>query len=431
MKRLVVLSLSLCVCSVACSGAEPAGSKDSAKTNETAPADAKSSADQVKAITPDPATPDPATPDTAAKAEPTTPDPAALEPSAAIPAAPPGEVAIHPWASVPHTTTWRVAAEPTEPLILVADLDAGVLGRAGSTWYQRGEDGQLAPFTMDVEPKPPLLGIWPSDAWFVDSREREEDDFTYIELRLMKLRGGDRWVPQVYDGGGGEQWFHPGTDHEVSPNISTLSGMLVYSDEFDSITRVAGKHPDPEIGGHRGTVVDFIESGSGNVYVLSYDEGAHYAQINCALEDRACVDANTKKLPLSEWTFDRRAARGRHSVSVLARPGVAPESTQRDFILHHRGKSDGWLLDELPAGERPNGMWASEEGGLWTLTGEHLRWRDTESVWHDVALPEGLTTPSVALTEDRKEVWVAGQVGGAAKVFATSANAAPTPAPVP
>jgi hypothetical protein len=424
MKRLVVLSLSFCVSSVACSGAEPAA-KDSAKTNEAATA--KRSADQAK----DAATPDPATPDAAANAnakpaesgEPAKPDAVAIEPAAAIPVAAPGEVAINPWASVPHPATWRLVAEPAEALTLVAELDAGVLGRAGTNWYQRGEDGQLAPVTMDVEPKPPVLGVWPSDAWFVDSREREEDDFTYVELRLMKLRGGNRWVPQVYEGGGGEQWFHPGTDHEVAPHMSTLSGMLVYSDELDSITRVAGKHPDPEIGAHRGNVVDFIESGSGNVYVLSVDDGAYYAQIQCGVADPTCLDANAKKLPLSGWTFDRKAARGRHSVSVLARNG------ERDFILHHRGKSDGWLLDELPAGERPNGMWASEEGGLWTLTGERLRWRDTESVWHDVTLPEGLTTPSVALTEDRTEVWLSGLVGGAAKVFAASANAAPAPAP--
>jgi hypothetical protein len=427
MKRLAVLLLSLS----ACSGAEPTTAKDSGKANEPAPAvDAKTPGDQAKT--------EQAKTDAAAsepnKPEPAKPDAATEQPAAVVPTAAPGEVAIKPWASLPHTTTWRLVAEPSEALTLIADLDAGVLGRAGSSWFQRGEDGQLVAITMDVEPKPPILGVWPSDAWFVDSRERKEDEYTYIELRLMKLRGGDRWVPQVYDGGGGEQWFHPGTDHESQPHISTLSGMLVYSDEFDSISRVAGKHPDPEIGAHRGKVVDFVEAGSGNVYVLSYDAGAHYAQIRCELEDQECVAANSMKLPLADWDFDRRVARGRHSVSVLASNGVTMTSKgERDFILHHRGKSDGWLLDELPTGERPTGMWASEEGGLWTLAGEHLRWRDTESVWHDVALPEGLTGPSVALTEDRKEVWVSGQVGGAAKVFAATANAAPaaTPAPAP
>jgi hypothetical protein len=417
MKRLALLFISLC----ACSGADSA-SKDAQKSNEAADAvkqpggDANKPATEVVTVVPDAAK--------IAGLEPAPIDPPTVVPTE-IPTAPPGEIAIKPWASVPHTAAWRLVAEPSEAVAFVLDLDAGVLGRAGANWYQRSEDGQLVPTTMDAEPQPPILGVWPSDAWFVQSREREDNDFTYIELRLMKLRGSDRWVPQVYEGGGGEQWFHPGTDHEVAPHMSTRSGMLVYSDEFDFVTRVAGKYPDPEIGAHRGKVVDFVESGAGNVYVLTYDDGSHYAQIHCPLEDTTeCVTANAKKLPPGEWLFDRKVARGKHSVSVLARTG------ERDFILHHRGKSDGWLLDELPTGERPIGMWASEEGGLWTLTGERLRWRDTESVWHDVALPEGMTGPSVALTEDRKEVWVAGQVGGATKVFATSANAA-APAPTP
>lgn len=423
MKRVVILLTTLCACS---STATDAPAKDAPKSSDSAPTEAKTPADEAK---PEPATPEPTEPTTQ---EPATPEPTTPEPTAPpIPTAPPGEVAINPWHSTPHTATWRLVAEPTEALTFVAEIDAGVLGRAGASWFQRGEDGSLATVTMDREPTLPIFGVWPSDAWCVERRDVEDGEMTYHELRLMKLRGGDRWVPQVYDGGGGEQWYHPGTDHENLPHISTLSGMLVYSDEFDSISRVAGKHPDPEIGAHRGEVVDFVESGAGNVYVLSYDSD-YFAQIACPPDDQACVDTNAKKLPLTDWKFDRKVARGRHSVSVLARNGVTMTSEgERDFILHHRGKSDGWLLDELPAGERPTGMWASDEGGLWTLAGERLRWRDTESVWHDVGLPEGMTTPSVALTEDRKEVWVAGQVGGATKVFAASANAAVPAAPAP
>jgi hypothetical protein len=421
MKRLALVLVSLSACTNPDSASKAGEGKD-------APAAAKPEADDAKKAepeTPEVGKTEPPKPEVAdsepKQLEPQPPDPATL-----IPTAPEGEVAIKPWATIPHSATWRLVAEPSEAIAFSMDLGAGVLGRAGSNWYQRSDDGQLVPTTMDVEPELPILGVWPSDAWFVQSRTKKEDDFEYIELRLMKLRGGDRWVPQVYEGGGGEQWFHPGTDHEVAPHISTRSGMLVYSDEFDFITRVAGKHPDPEIGAHFGEVVDFVESGAGNVYVLSHDQSTYYAQIHCALADESCVTTNSMKLPLSSWTFDRKVARGKHSVSVLARSG------DRHFVLHHRGKSDGWLLDELPPGERPVGMWASEEGGLWTLTGEHLRWRDTESVWHDVALPEGMTKPTAALTEDRKEVWVAGQVGGATKVFAASANAAaPEPAPAP
>jgi hypothetical protein len=300
---------------------------------------------------------------------------------------------------------------------LVLELDAGVLGRVGTTWHHLGADGALVAAEMDREPVPPILGVFPSDAWYVESKIKEEDGMEIQYIRLMKLRSSTRWVPQTYNG---EQWFHPGTDDWDEAHMSTRSGMLVYPASLSQITRVAGSYDDPIIGPHRGTAIDFIEAGSGKIYVISRDENGYYAQIEC--EDDVCVGEKSMKLPAGSWTFGRKASRGKHSVSVLA------TSDGREFILHHRGKSDGWLLDELPAGGKPQGMWASEEGGLWTLTGETLRWRDTESVWREVALPEGLIGLSVALSEDRKQVWVSGVVGGAAKVFTTSANAVP-PAP--
>ena len=406
----------------ACSGAEPPAAKASGKpANQAEPA-----------VAVDPPTPSPDKTEVAAssgvaapveadsvEADPVEADPVAADPLEPV-VAPAGEIAIQPWASVAHTSAWRLAAEPSDAVAFV-NLYAGVLGQAGTSWVQLGADGQLGPVTMDREPQLPVLGSWPSDAWFVESRTKAEDDFEIIELRLMKLRGNNRWVPQVFDLGGGDQWFHPGTDHEWEPHVSTRSGMLVYNDEFESITRVAGKHPAPEIGEHRGQVIDFLESGTGKVYVISLDGGTYYAQVDC--EDEECVAASAMKLPLSDWKFGLRVPRGKQSTSMLATSGA------REFILHFR-KGAGWLLDELPAGERPSGIWSSEEGGLWTLAGEHLRWRDTESVWHEVALPEGLSGPSIALTEDHKEVWLAGKVGGATKVFATAANA-PVPAAAP
>jgi hypothetical protein len=324
------------------------------------------------------------------------------------------EIAINPWSATPFAATWTLAAEPSEPLALVLELDAGVLGRAGSSWYQLGADGSLVAAEMDVEPKLPVLGVWPSDAWFVDERMRkyDETDMEYQEIRLMKLRGGNRWVPQAFNG---DQWFHPGTEDWNEAHMSTRSGMLIYPGSLERITRVAGKHGDPSLGSHRGTAVDFIEAGSGKIYVISRDGADFFAQIGC--EDAACVADKAQKLPLDSWEFGRKAARGKHSVSVLATSGG------REFILHHRGKSDGWLLDELPANGKPQGMWASQEGGLWTLTGAALRFRDTESAWREVALPDGLSSPSVALSEDRKQVYVSGVVDGAAKIFTTSANA--------
>ncbi len=382
---------------------------------------------------PAPTTPAPATP---AKVDPTpavTPPPPVVEqvetpvvptpePTDGEPTPPgldpaPPEIAIQPWSTTPHTATWTLRAEPSEPVALV-DMKAGVLGRAGTRWVTLGADGSLADVVMSVEPKLPIDGVWPSDAWFVDRRSRMEGDdemeFEYHEIRLMKLRDGKRWVPQLVPGQS-EQWFHPGTDDWHETRISTLSGMIVYNvTSFRDVTRVAGRYPDPDLGPHRGDVVDFVETGKAEVYILSRDADGTYAQTQC--EDEECVKLNARKLPLSSWTFGEQVARGKHAVSLLAKSG------ERSFVLHYRGKP-GWLLDELPAGETPTGFWASEEGGLWTLSGETLRWRDTESVWHDVALPEGLVTPTIALTGDRKQIFVSGVVGGAAKIFSTDANA--------
>jgi hypothetical protein len=360
------------------------------------------------AKTPDAKVPDAKVPD--AKTPDATP---AVDPVS--PPTPP-EIAIAAWAATDHAPTWTPGPAPAEALVLV-DLDAGVLGRADAKWLQLDASGALVEFAMSTPPKPPILGVWPSDAWFVDTRARIQDEWEVNEIRLMKLRGGDRWVPQVY---GGDQWFHPGTDDELEPHMSTRSGMLVYSASLPSITRVAGRHAEPTIGPHRGRAIDLLETGGDAVYVLSQDDAGVYAQTAC--EDEVCVAASARMLPSGTWEFGRRVARGKHSVSVVAISGA------RDFLLHHRGKSDGWLLDELPAGERPTWMWASQEGGLWTRTAERIRWRDTEGAWREITLPQGLSTPSVALTEDRTQVWVSGVVDGAPKIFTTPANA-PSPTP--
>jgi hypothetical protein len=399
---------------VACTPAEPpppaAAAPAASEPAKTVPPPTK--AEERPTVTP----PTPvAKAETPAIAEPTTPSDD--EPTPPVLDPPPPEIAIQAWSSTPHTATWTMRFEPSEPVALV-DVQAGVLGRAGTRWVTVGADGQLADVAMSVEPKLPIDGVWPTDAWFVDRRSRMEGDdemeFEYHEIRLMKLRDGKRWVPQLVPGRS-EQWFHPGTDDWDETRISTLSGMIVYNvTSFRDVTRVAGRYPDPFLGPHRGDVVDFVETGKAEVYVISSDADGYYAQTQC--EDEECVKLNARKLPLSSWTFGEQVARGKHAVSLVAKSG------DRRFVLHYRGKP-GWVLDELPAGDGPTGFWASEEGGLWTLTGETLRWRDTESVWHDVALPEDLGTPTVALSGDRKQVFVSGVVAGAAKIFTTDANA--------
>lgn len=317
----------------------------------------------------------------------------------------------------PFPATWSPKTAPSERIAYAGELYAGVVGKAGDRWFQIGESGELEPLEMDREPEAPLTGVWPNDAWWVQSRSVTEGEFDYHQLRLMRLRGGRRWVPQTYSG---KQWFHPGTDDEDEPHTSTRSGMLVYPASLQSITRVGGVHEEPTIGPHRGEAVEFLETGKGRVYVLSVDGGTVYAQTECELEE--CVAGAAKRLPKGPWGFGRRVARGKYTVSVLA------HSNGKDFILHHRGKSGGWLLEAIAEGEQPTGMWSSEEGGLWTVSGEHLRWRTTEGEWRDVVIPEGLTSLSVALTKDRTTVWIAGMSAGAPKIFTTAANVeAPSP----
>jgi hypothetical protein len=343
-------------------------------------------------------------------AEPDVEEPA--EPAEVEPPPPAPEIEIVPWSVSPRVPTWAPLPDPESPLALVA-LDSGVLGKSDAGWFQLGEVDALEKVEMDVEPPAPIVGMWPDDAWFVQERWRKYDgDEEYLELRLMRLRGGKRWVPQVYSGTG-EQWFHPGTDDELKPRMSTRSGMLVYG-TFDDIDRVGGKHDAPTVGPHLGEVVDFVETGKGRTYVLSYHEGAYYAQSEC--EDDACVQAQASKFPAGSWKFGRQVPRGRYSVSVLA------SSDGREFVLHHRGKSGGWVLDELPAAERPEFTWSSQEGSLWTLGGGRLRLRDTEAKWFDVALPDGLSDVSVAVTQDRRRVVVSGVVDGMPKLFATEGN---------
>ncbi len=338
-------------------------------------------------------------------------------------ALPPGEeIELAAIKAVAHEPTWTPKTPPSERVVFANELYAGVVGKAGERWLQEGSEGELVPLTMDREPTLPVTGVWPEDAWMVETRSKQDDTFEYQELRLMRLRGGARWVPQSY--GSNEQWFHPGTGTDDrgraeydAPHTSTRSGMLMYSETFESITRVGGKHEDPSLGPHRGLVVDFLETGRGPIYLITNDEGTYYAQTQC--EDDECVGDAAKRLPLTAWRFGRRVARGKYTTTVLAQSG------ERVFFLHHRGKTGGWLLEETPADEKTTGVWSSADGGLWTQHSNGLRWRDTDGVWKDVAVPTGLAEPSVALSTDGSTVWVAGTLEGSPRVFTTAANTPP------
>ncbi|MFV8756000.1 hypothetical protein ACNOYE_36070 [Nannocystaceae bacterium ST9] len=340
-------------------------------------------------------------------AEPTPTDTAVVEPL--VEPAVEGEVAITPIAPTPFTATWREVTIPEA--IELAPLDVGVLGIGASGYYQL-VDGQLAALTFDraLEDGEEVIGVWPDDAWVIERREKlVENEDPITEIRLLKLRDGSRWVPQAY---AGEQRFEL-DDHDFRKSTRAKGGLLVSAGGVTE--RVAGNGESPVAGAHRGDVIDFIETSTGKIYVISKEGDTFHVVTDCA--DEACVSEKSRALPLSGWTFGRQVTRDRNSVSVLA------SAAGRRFVLHAR--PTGWALGEFPAGTNElSGIWASEDGGLWIKVHDgELMHRDPEGTWRSVALPEGLGGITFALTSDQKELWIAGTIASAPAVFATQANA--------
>jgi hypothetical protein len=407
---------------LACTLAACSGSSDSGKADAGKGDAAKTDAAKTEPAKTEPAKTEPATTDaktTAAEpadpAEPQPTDTAAPPTDPVVEPAAPGEVAITPIAPTAHTAAWRTIPSPSEAVELVV-LNAGVLGKSAGGFHQI-VDGQLATITFEEPPTSDVLGVWPDDAWFIESEIKKIDDEEKTMIRLMKLRDGKRWVPQAY---AGEQKFVL-EDHTFRKSTRAKGGMLVT--QADVVERIAGNGDAPVIGSHRGRVVEYIETDSGKVYVISEDGDEIHVVIDCA--DDACVAEKGLKLPLTGWTFGRQATRDRHAASVLA------SAAGREFVLHARPQ--GWALGEFPAGSgKPEAMWSTDDGGLWIQAADELWHRDPDGTWRDVALPEGVAEISVAVTTDQKELWIAGTLGGAPAAFATHANAQePAPASAP
>ena len=80
----------------------------------------------------------------------------------------------------------------------------------------------------------------------------------------------------------------------------------------------------------------------------------------------------------------------------------------------------------------PKGLWPLDDSSLWTQVGDTMLHRDPAGSWRTIELPDGASAPSIAVSGDGNEVWLAAQVGGTAVVFATPARAQqPAPAPTP
>lgn len=318
-------------------------------------------------------------------------------------------VEITPISATPHTATWRRIE--VEERIELLDLDGGVLGKGRDTNrdYQL-VDGRLEPF--DFFPFDGVFGVWPDDAWSIAQRYTHDLSST----RLLHLRDGKDWVTESYSGSDST-----GASYVFRKSTRAQGGLLAMKDGV--IERVAGIGPPPVIGSYRGELVEFIEAREGKVYVISKqgqtrEQGrAFHVVTDCA--DEACVRETSRSLPLTAlWSFERPVTRDAEAVSMIA------SADGRGFVLD--AGPAGWALSEFPNGNLLAGIWASEDGGLWVQDSGHgVLWRRGPlGTWRSVALPEGITGITVAITADRKELWVSGAASDPTSplVFAMDAN---------
>ena len=357
-------------------------------------------------------------------------DPVAVAPSGPAveppgdPAAVPAEgeaatVAVQAIAATPTTVTWREVARPASATTF-EPLTRGVLARSAGGYSDVDDSGALVLRPEIQAPPSPVLGSWPDNAWYVETRSKilpGDRSMTEIrDMRLMRLRGKKRWVPQEYNGA---QRF---PDEGESVQIGGAGGLIV--EQNGSLTRLSDNGSDPVLGLDRGgDLVGFFETRSGRVYTVREVDGALYVQRDCA--DLECVAREAKKLPLgTQWSFTQPVTRQQHSVSAVAE--VRVDEGPQAHLLHH--ETGGWKLERVASA--PSGLWPTKDGGLWTMIDAQLLHRDPGGAWREVALPAGATAVTAAMRNDYSELWIAATVDNASVVFATAANAqAPAPAP--
>ncbi|MGH1343852.1 MAG: hypothetical protein ACRBN8_20005 [Nannocystales bacterium] len=332
------------------------------------------------------------------------------EPVAAPEPAEPVEVPVSDPSRSPKAVSWRTVTNTAETVSMLS-ISRGVLGQGKSGYYDVDAN---AAFVLRPEinaPNGTILGRWPRNAWVIEERIKkvpgDRMDEEIRQLRLMRLRGERRWVPQMYEG---EQRFE---DEGQAFVVGTKGGML--AEDGGYIVRVAGNAGDPEVGvGRSGELLAFFETGSGRIYTVRRDGEAAYVQRNC--EDTECRDQNAMKLPITKyWQFPMSAARGKHSISVVAK--VREDGEDKPMLLHYGGGS--WKLERIAAA--PAGLWGARDGGLWVNVEGALEYRAPDGLWHSVELPEGATTMTAAVRDDLSELWIATASGEGSTIYATSA----------
>ena len=317
---------------------------------------------------------------------------------------------------------WRTVATPSEPLTL-QPLLGGVLAKSASGYHDVNHQGALV-LRKEIEATPhTIMGYWPKNAWHIETRDKRvdvrdrSDSGDSQEIRLMRLRGKRRWVPQQYEA---EQRFD---DHGHDFAVGGNGGLLVELGGY--VTRVAGQSPSPEMGTFRGEGLEaFFETKSGRLYTVRRDGDALYVQRDCT--DEACVALHAMKLPSgTQWSFGSSIRRRRHSLTAVAE--VQVDAAKQAHLLHYA--AGGWRLEALA--EAPRGLWATKDGGLWVAVGDALMHRDPEGQWRNVTLPEGASAVTAAMHGPANELWIAATVADKTVVFATHANAQADPPPEP
>lgn len=350
-------------------------------------------------------------PEPVAVAEPEEPAPAAELP------VPPKDIKIpvvpvQAITATPATPSWREVMRPAEPLVF-EPVTRGVLARSAAGYHDIDASGALVLRPEIEAPKAPVLGSWPDNAWYIEARKSklkgDRADLDLKEVRLMRLRGDRRWVPQTYKG---QQRFE---DFELSFQIAGKGGMIVASET--ELTRVDDHAVNPVPGlSYDGSLMGFFETRSGKIYTVRNFLGVNYVQRDCA--DLECVTREARQLPFEgPWSFSKPVTRQQDSISGVAE--INTPTGRQIFLLHY--DAAGWTLESIAS--IPVGLWPTKDGGLWAMVGEQLLHRDPAGAWREIALPERAKSPSMAMLRDFSELWLAATVGDATVVFATDGNA--------
>ncbi|WP_434416127.1 hypothetical protein [Nannocystis pusilla] len=334
---------------------------------------------------------------------------------AADPAAPAAPIALvaAPIAPTEHTVQWRnvvTLAADTVPKGFQS-FATGVLAGEAPNFFTLDATGAWTPAAVSTNPGR-LSGHWPDEAWAVEIGHTN-DRAVLGRLRLHRLRGQSRWVPQAI---GVDQWVL--TDRLGPVRKSWNVGFLAVLD--DNLVRVAGNGaPDPAMPVVRGSLSDFVESKAGDLYVLSNDGVNYYVQLACA--DQACVQTNSVPLPQGAWEWEHTIPRQKHSVSIALHDAT---NNVTNHVLHY--ETGGWKLEALPTGARLAGLWPTSDGGMWAQTETGLLHRDPAGAWRSVALPAGFQPSGpvfAATTGNLSELVIVGARDGGQVVLATTAKA--------